>query len=90
MKKLLIIIICLMLSGCGAQEKARNEKDIKSADEGLNRILKVYSNDGKKLKEYKGKFDIEQSDENGKVKFDIGDKRIIIYNAIVTCEEIKD
>jgi hypothetical protein len=79
-----------MLSGCGAQEKARNEKDIKSADEGLNRILKVYSNDGKKLKEYKGKFDIEQSDENGKVKFDIGDKRIIIYNAIVTCEEIKD
>jgi outer membrane lipoprotein-sorting protein len=91
MKKIIIIIALLMLllSACGEQERARLEKDRKSADEGLNRILTVYSNDGKEIKTYKGKFDIEPSDENGKVKFDIDGRRIIIYNAVIICEEVK-
>lgn len=88
MKRVFILgLLALSLTGClGAEEQKRLDKDRQSADNGLNRILTVYSADGKEIKSYEGRFDIEISDD-GKVKFDINDKRVIIYNAPVICEE---
>lgn len=99
--KRIIALICVLifLSGCGAQETERTKKDKKSAKYGLNRILTVYDQNGRPIKTYEGKFDIDANkDANGgsngtKIKFDIptGDgkdtKRVIIYNAVVICEE---
>ena len=81
------IIITHVLVGCNQEAQKRQQKDQLSANEGLNRILTVYSMDGKVIKEYKGKFDIETDSE--KVKFDIGNKRVIIYNCPVICEEVE-
>jgi hypothetical protein len=80
---------CVLFSGCATEVNKRLQKDSLSESEGLNRVLEVYSADGKLLKTYKGKFDIEIS-EGGKIKFDIGNKRTILYNATVICDEITD
>ena len=84
---ILVIVIILILTGCNAQEIARAEKDSESAKNGLNRKLEVYSHSGELLKTYSGKFDIEYSEEGGKIKFDLNNKRMLIYNAVVVCEE---
>ena len=54
---------------------------------GLDRIINVYTADGKKLATYSGKIDIKES-EGGYVKFDYDDKRYIYYNCFV--ESIAD
>ena len=83
---LVILTIAVLTSGCNDQEVSRMQKDQESAENGLNRVLTVYDQNGKAIKEYEGKFDIEWGD-GGKVKFDINNKRTIIYNAIVICQE---
>jgi len=95
MRKFIVLSIILILSsmlivGCSTETQARLKKDNESAREGLNRLLTVYSHDGKVLKTVKGKFDVEPSTENNKVKFDINGQRFIIYNAVIVCEEVKD
>lgn len=55
---------------------------------GLNRIITVYTADGTILKQYEGKIDIEQ--DQGYVKFDWDGKRYIYYNCYVeTIADIK-
>lgn len=53
---------------------------------GIERIVTVYTADGKQLAQYKGKIDI--IDNDGYVKFDFDGKRYIYYNCIV--ESIAD
>lgn len=53
---------------------------------GIERIVTVYTADGKQLAQYKGKIDI--SDNDGYVKFDFDGKRYIYYNCFV--ESIAD
>lgn len=48
---------------------------------GIERIVTVYTADGKQLAQYKGKIDI--SDSDGYVKFDFDGKRYIYYNCFV-------
>lgn len=85
-KVLMLATTLLLLTACDTESSKRAVKDMESSKNGLNRILTVYSADGKEIKSWEGKFDIEIS-EDGKVKFDLNDKRVIIYNAPVVCEE---
>lgn len=48
---------------------------------GLERIVTIYTADGNVLKQYEGKIDIEQ--DQGYVKFDWQGKRYIYYNCYV-------
>lgn len=87
-------LLCTTLMACdGRQKNEREEKDKLSEEEGLDRVLTVYSQDGTKIKTYEGKFDIDSnSDINGgasgsKIKFDLNGKRHIIYNALVINDE---
>jgi outer membrane lipoprotein-sorting protein len=85
---LMIISIVIMLGGC-TEEMKSIEKDRKAEIEGLERKLTVYSSDGKKIKEYQGKFNIDEDEGKQKVKFILNGKRIIIYNGIVITEEVE-
>lgn len=92
-KKIISIgLICAMtigLTGCASCE--RLGKDLSSDfGNGLNRTIYVYDMTGNLLKTYEGKIDIEETESDNKVKFDITDnqnQRIIVYNAIVIVEE---
>ena len=80
--------ICLgSMTGCTAGFK-RGVVDMKSNwNGGMNRVITVYTADGKKIAEYKGKIDIDTND-GGYVKFDYKGKRYIYYNCFV--ESIAD
>ena len=49
---------------------------------GIERIITVYTADGKELARYEGKIDIEAND-GGYVKFDFDGKRYIYYNCFI-------
>ena len=75
--------ICLgSMTGCTAGFK-REVVDMKSNwNGGMKRVITVYTADGKKIAEYKGKIDIDTND-GGYVKFDYKGKRYIYYNCFV-------
>lgn len=75
--------ICLgSMTGCTAGFK-REVVDMKSNwNGGMKRVITVYTADGKKIAEYKGKIDIDTND-GGYVKFDYKGKRYICYNCFV-------
>ena len=54
---------------------------------GLNRTLTVYSQAGKPIKTYEGKFDIQETEYGNKIKFELNGKRSIIYNATVIVDQ---
>jgi hypothetical protein len=98
MKKKLIAVIgatilgAALLTGCQSFDRAVKDMD-SNLNGGLNRVLTVYDQNGKPIKTYQGKFDIDpNTDANGgttgtKIKFDLNGKRVIIYNATVIVEE---
>lgn len=79
----------LFNTGCASCE--RLGKNLSSEfNNGLNRSVYVYDMTGNLIKIYEGKIDIEETEGENKVKFDISDnnnQRIMIYNAIVIVEE---
>ncbi len=84
-KKLLAITLStLVLTGMtGCAGFKREIVDMKSDwNGGMNRVITVYTADGKKIAEYKGKIDIDTND-GGYVKFDYKGKRYIYYNCFV-------
>ncbi|MFD1708878.1 hypothetical protein ACFSCZ_19625 [Siminovitchia sediminis] len=54
---------------------------------GMERVVKVYSEDGQLIEQYEGKIDIQDTEYGNKILFDLDGKRIIIYNATVITEE---
>lgn len=63
-------------------------KNVKSNNAGgMERIVKVYSEDGKLIEKYEGKIDIQDTEYGNKVLFDLNGKRVVIYNATVVTEE---
>lgn len=80
-----VALMFLTLSGC--ESCSRFVKDVQSDIHGLERTATVYSQDGKVLNKYSGKFDVEVNEYGNKVKFDIDGKRVLIYNATVIIEE---
>ena len=49
---------------------------------GLERIINIYTLDGKLIATYEGKIDIDDN-SNGSVMFDLDGKRYVYYNAII-------
>lgn len=89
MKKRLLSVTALLmvvvLSGCQGWD--RTVKNFDSSINGLNRKAEVYDANGKIIKTYTGKFDVEVNEYGNKVKFDLDGKRVLIYNATVIVEE---
>lgn len=88
MKKIIVIIlaiiICLCFSGC--ESFKRSMKTISSdMGGGLERKLTLYSNTGEVIKEWNGKFDMSESENE--IWFDLNGKRVIIHGGIVVSEE---
>ena len=82
---MVVIALCAVFLGNTASFR-RGMKDIASEyGGGLNRTLTAYSATGEKIGEWKGKIDVELSEN--KVKFDLNGKRTIIYNCIVIVQE---
>lgn len=89
MKKLLLGIAILgLLGSCARWEDS--QKDWKSDISGLKRTVRVYTLDGKLLKEYKGTIRVRDSDESGRISLNLiseNNRRVTIDNAIVITEE---
>lgn len=80
-KLLMVGMIGVSLFGCASMDRLGT--DIKSdLNGGLNRIINVYTADGKVLASYEGRIDIETND-GGYVKFDYDGKRYVYYNCFV-------
>lgn len=90
-KKATLIIAGILICGivCVATGCASSRRFWKSVSSdmanGLNRTVTVYDYDGKPIKEYSGKFDVSESENE--VYFDINGKRVIIHGGIVINEE---
>ena len=77
---ILIVAAVIFFSRSSTQRKL---KDIESEySGGLDRIVNVYSYDGKKIATYNGKVDIAER-SGSVVKFQIDGKRYIYYNSMV-------
>ena len=83
MKKIKILVLILLAIGMctGCESLKRSMKDWDSEMGGLNRVVNVYSYDGKLIATYEGKIDLEENE--GKVLFDLNGKRYVYYNAFV-------
>lgn len=80
-KFFMVGLFSVLLVGCASWDRFKT--DFKSeVDGGLDRIINVYTADGKVLASYKGKIDIESND-GGYVKFDYDGKRYIYYNCYI-------
>lgn len=80
-KLLMVGMISISLFGCASVDRWCT--DVKSdLNGGLNRVINVYTADGKILASYEGRIDIETND-GGYVKFDYDGKRYIYYNCYV-------
>ena len=53
---------------------------------GLHRRVTLYDYEGEKLREWEGKFDVSENDQE--VYFDLNGKRVIIHGGIVVNEEL--
>lgn len=86
MKKIIAIVLTVLIMmfsfvGCASLGRAINDisSDIRG---GLDRVINIYTADGKLLATYEGKIDIDTND-GGYVKFDFNGKRYIYYNCFV-------
>lgn len=80
-KLLMVGMLGISLFGCASVDRLGT--DIKSdMNGGLNRIINVYTADGKIIASYEGRIDIETND-GGYVKFDYDGKRYVYYNCFV-------
>ncbi|TWW13157.1 hypothetical protein LABALGNA3A7_09630 [Dellaglioa algida] len=94
MKKIIvlmgIVLLAVGLSGCASWN--RMTKNINSdVSNGLERDIKVYNADGKKIFEQKGKFDVKHSDHSLQY-IDQQNKKHNIYmgdNTTVTVDELE-
>lgn len=76
-KLLMVGMIGISLFGCAGGTDVKSD-----LNGGLNRIINVYSADGKIIASYEGRIDIK-SLTSGAVKFDYDGKRYIYYNCFV-------
>ena len=82
-----IVVIASMIIGCGVYNThtESGKRHLKSWESetsgGINRTVTVFDIEGDELAKYTGKFDIEESSQEGvvKIKFDCEGKRHIIY-----------
>jgi Domain of unknown function (DUF5052) len=80
-----LLIGLLSLTGCESFE--RLTKNIDSEMGGLERKVEVYDQQGKLIRTYEGKLDVQVNDYGNKVLFDLDGKRVQLFNATVIVEE---
>ena len=89
MKKIIVVFIAITticLCFCGCESLKRGMKTIASdVGGGLERKVTLYSNTGEVIKEWSGKFDMTESENE--IWFDLDGKRVIIHGGIVISEE---
>lgn len=84
----LVIIVLPSLVIFNSASVKRYIKGIKSNyTGGVDRIITVYSNDGKVITTYEGKIDITNGSVEGETEILINDKRISVIGGIVVIEE---
>lgn len=82
------IVVIIITASLQTQTMKRFYKSVFSDyTGGLRRTVTVYDGNGKVLKSWSGKVDVEENDYGNKVLFDIDGKRKAIYNAPVIIEE---
>lgn len=82
-----VVLIVAMVGGCAAyhtktESGKRSLKTWQSETTGgIDRTVTVYDINGEEVAKYKGRFDVEESSQEGvvKIKFDCDGKRHIIY-----------
>lgn len=82
-----VVLIVAMVGGCAAyhtktESGKRNLKTWQSETSGgIDRTVTVYDINGEEVAKYTGRFDVEESSQEGvvKIKFDCDGKRHIIY-----------
>ena len=82
-----LVLIVAMVGGCaayrtGTESGKRGLKTWQSETSGgIDRTVTVYDIQGKEIARYSGRFDVEESSQEGvvKIKFDCNGKRHIIY-----------
>lgn len=85
---ILVIVVGLIISVFLNAPFCRWVKSTKSElSGGLNRTVTVYDYNGKEIKHWSGKIDVQTSNRNNKVLFDVNGKRVIIQGGIVINEE---
>ena len=90
MKKKSIISIIALVALCSCTESTQRAMKSLSSDwnGGLYRKVEVYDYSGNKLREYEGKFDVEETSDDY-IYFDDQDgRRVIIHGGIIINEEI--
>lgn len=83
---LLTIGIIICLTSCASWDRAGKSMQSEFGG-GLNRTVTVYSNDGQVIKSWNGKIDLQTSDSNDKVLFDVNGKRVVIQGGTTIIEE---
>lgn len=83
---MLLIVFSGIIVGCASMDRSMKsfESDING---GLNRTVTVYDYNGNEIKSYTGMIDLEESESNDKVLFDLNGKRTIIHGGIVVIQE---
>lgn len=85
----LIILLVLLTLTTGCASRSRAFKDIKSDIQGgIPRVIYVHDYTGNLLYKYEGQIDIIADSTDGRIIFEVDNKRIILYNAIVITEEL--
>ena len=81
-----ITILGIIVGIGGCQSRERSMKSLSSdISGGLDRTVTVYDYNGQVIRQYAGKFDVSESENE--VYFDIDGKRVIIHGGIVINEE---
>lgn len=84
-RKIMTVLLAaaLLVSSTGCATWQRAKINFRSEfNNGLDRVIRVYTADGELMAEYEGKIDISAND-GGYVKFDFDGKRYIYYNCFV-------
>ena len=82
-----VVLMVALIFGCAAYntKTESGKRHMKSWESettgGIDRTITVYDIEGEEIAKYQGKFDIEESSQEGvvKIKFDCDGKRHIIY-----------
>ncbi|MBP3785590.1 MAG: DUF5052 family protein [Bacteroidaceae bacterium] len=81
-----ILFAVLSLSGC--ESCKRDMRSLKSdMSGGLQRTVTLYDYNGNVLRQWKGKFDVQDDNGTNSVYFDLNGKRVIVSGGIIVNEE---
>ena len=78
----------LAFSGCSESTQRDIKTTVSEWTGGLNRTATLYTNDGKPIKTWKGKFDLQASPNADRCRlFDVNGKRNVVCGGILVVEE---